>query len=141
MTAALKRAVEVQPAAESRSIQVVIDGERTRHSQRLMEARFGCAERGSRARSGSAHGTKGGMCTKEAFRRARSVLSNSLSPLRLRIYSRPRRCRTGKMEVDGSDPPFFLPGAGAGVLRNSQLRSTPWGGRSRLNYPLREGQK
>ena len=31
------------------------------------------------------------------------------------------------MEVDGSDPPFLLPGAGAGVWRNSHLRHTPWG--------------
>ena len=75
------------------------------------------------------------MCTKEVFGRARAVLSNSLSPLRLRIYSRPRRFRTGKMEVDGSDPPFLLPGAGAGALRNSHLRNTPWGGRSRPNSP------
>ena len=49
--------------------------------------------------------------------------------------------RTGKTEVDGSDPPFLLPGAGAGVLRNSHLRNTPWGGRSRPNYPWREGQE
>ena len=134
VTAAVKRAVEVQPAAEGRSFQVVMDGERTRQSQRLMEARFDCAERGSRARSGSAHGTKGCMCTKQVFRRARSGLSNSLSPLRLRISSRRRR-RTGNTEVDGSDPPFLLPGAGAGVLRDSHLRNTPWGGRSRPNYP------
>ncbi len=52
VTAALKRAVELQPAAEGRSFQVVIDGERTWQSQRLMEARFGSAKRGSRARSG-----------------------------------------------------------------------------------------
>ena len=39
------------------------------------------------------------------------------------------------MEVDGSDPPFLLPGAGAGVWRNSHLHNTPWGGRSRLNHP------
>ena len=30
-------------------------------------------------------------------------------------------------EVDGSDPPFMLPGAGTAVLRNSHLRNTPWG--------------
>ncbi len=41
VTAALKRAVELQPAAERRSFQVVIDGERTWQSQGLMEARFG----------------------------------------------------------------------------------------------------
>ena len=43
VTAALKRAVELQPAAEGRSFQVVIDGERTGQSQRLIEARFGSA--------------------------------------------------------------------------------------------------
>ncbi len=52
VTAALKRAVEGQPAVEDRSFQVVIDGERTCQSQRLMEARFGSASRGSRGRSG-----------------------------------------------------------------------------------------
>ena len=52
VTNALKRAVELQPAAEGRSFQVVIDSERTWHSQRLMEARFGCASRGSRADPG-----------------------------------------------------------------------------------------
>ena len=40
VTAALKRAVEGQPAAEGRSFQVVIDGERAWQSQRLMEADF-----------------------------------------------------------------------------------------------------
>ena len=43
VTAALKRAVEGQPAAGGLSFQVVIDGERTWQSQRLMEARFGSA--------------------------------------------------------------------------------------------------
>ena len=52
VTAALKRVVELQPAAEGRSFQVVIDGERTWQSQGPMEARFGRASRGSRARSG-----------------------------------------------------------------------------------------
>ena len=71
--------------------------------------------------------------------------TNTLSPIsfsfsQLRPYSRLRRARTGKSEVDGSDPPFLLPGAGAGVLRNSHLRNTPWGGRSRPKYPWREGQ-
>ena len=55
--------------------------------------------------------------------------------MQLRAHSRLRRARTGKSEVDGSDPPFFPPGAGAGVLRKLHLRNTPWGGRSRLNYP------
>ena len=48
--------------------------------------------------------------------------------------------RTGKTEVDGSAPPFLLPGAGAGVLRNSHLRNTPWGGRSRPNFPCRKAR-
>ncbi len=52
VTAGLKRAVEGQPAVEGRSFQVVIDRERTCQSQRLMEARFGSASRGSRGRSG-----------------------------------------------------------------------------------------
>ena len=34
---------------------------------------------------------------------------------------------TGKSEVDGSDPPFLVTGAGTGALRNSHLRNTPWG--------------
>ena len=42
VTAGLKRAVEGQPAAEGRSFQVVIDGERTWQSQRLMEADINC---------------------------------------------------------------------------------------------------
>ena len=41
VTAALKRAAEMQPTAEVHSFQVVIDGERTGQSQRLLEARFG----------------------------------------------------------------------------------------------------
>ena len=41
VAAAPKRAVEGQPVAEGRSFQVVIDGERTGQSQRLLEARFG----------------------------------------------------------------------------------------------------
>ncbi len=43
--------------------------------------------------------------------------------------------RTGKTEVDGSDPPFLLPGAGAGALRNSHLHNTPWGGAPVPNIP------
>ena len=66
--------------------------------------------------------------------------TNPISPIsfslnQLRPHSQLRRARTGKAEVDGSDPPFFLPGAGAGVLRHSHLRSTPWGGRSLPKYP------
>ena len=59
----------------------------------------------------------------------------SLSLMLLRPCFRLRRARTGKAEVEGSDPPFFLPGAGAGVWRNLHLRHTPWGGRSLPKYP------
>ena len=38
-------------------------------------------------------------------------------------------------------PPLLLPGAGAGVLRNSHLRNTPSGGRSRPNYPCRKARR
>ena len=58
VTAALRRAVEVQPAVEDRSFQVVIDGERTGQTQRPTEARFGGASKGSRGRSGSVNGTR-----------------------------------------------------------------------------------
>ena len=81
------------------------------------------------------------MCTKVAFRRARTPFSNPLCPCRLRPASRRDGGRTGKTEVDGSDPPFLLPGAGAGVLRKLHLRSTPWGGRSRPNYPCRKARR
>ena len=47
--------------------------------------------------------------------------------------------RTGKSEVDGSAPPFLLPGAGTGVLRNLHLRNTPWGGSLPYQLSLREG--
>ena len=70
-----------------------------------------------------------GWIHKKRSRRFTKPLSPNSFPLnQLRPYSRVRRCRTGRSEVDGSDPPFFLPGAGAGVLRHSHLRSTPWRG-------------
>ena len=50
------------------------------------------------------------------------------------IYSGPP-CRSGKSEVDGSDPPFSLPGSGAAAARNLHLRGTSWEGRSRANDP------
>ena len=43
--------------------------------------------------------------------------------------------RSGIWEVDGSDPPFSLPGSGAAALRNLHLRNTPWEGRSRPINP------
>ena len=61
--------------------------------------------------------------------------------MQLRPYFRVRRARSGKSEVDGSDPPFLLPVSGTAALRKSHLRNAPWGGRSRLKHPLREGQK
>ena len=78
-----------------------------------------------------------GWIHKRRSRRFTNPLSPiSLPLMQLRPHSRLRRARTGRSEVDGSDPPFFLPGAGAGVLRHSHLRSTPWGGgRSRLIIP------
>jgi len=66
VTTALKRAVERQPAAESRSFQGVIDGERTRQSQGPMEARSGSAARGSRARSGMWKGQRGWILKKRS---------------------------------------------------------------------------
>ena len=46
-----------------------------------------------------------------------------------------RRGRSGRSEVDGSDPPFLVPESGTAGLRKSHLRNTPWEGRSRLNHP------
>ena len=70
-----------------------------------------------------------GSIHKKRSRRFTTPLSPISLPLnQLRPHSRLRRARTGKSEVDGSDPPFFLPGAGVGVLRHSHLRSTPLGG-------------
>ncbi len=63
----------------------------------------------------------------EVFRLTRAISPISLTLKQLRTYSRLRRVRTGKMEVDGSDPPFLLPGAGTAVLRNLRLRNTDWG--------------
>ena len=40
VTAPLKRPFMLQPVVEDRSVQVVIDGERTGQSQRLLEADF-----------------------------------------------------------------------------------------------------
>ena len=61
--------------------------------------------------------------------------------MQLRPHSRLRRARTGKAEVEGSDPPFFLPGAGAGVLRNLHLRNTPWGVAPFQNIPVGKATK
>ena len=68
------------------------------------------------------------------------LLTPPISPIscpfsQLRTYSRLRRARTGKTEVEVSDPPFLPPGAGAGVWRNLHLRHTPWGVAHFPNYP------
>ena len=71
---------------------------------------------------------QGGWIHKRRSSRFTKPLCPISLPLnQLRPHSRLPRARTGKSEVDGSDPPFFLPGAGAGVLRHSHLPNTPWG--------------
>ena len=45
----------------------------------------------------------------------------------------------GEIEGGRERPPFLLPGSGTAALRKSHLPNTPWGGRSRPNYPLQEG--
>lgn len=47
--------------------------------------------------------------------------------MQLLPHCRLRRARAGKAEVEGSAPPFLLPGSGKAVLRNSHLRNTPLG--------------
>ena len=83
----------------------------------------------------------GRSCTKEAFGRARTPFSNPLCPCRLRPASRRGGGRTGKTEVDGSDPPFLPPGAAKRCRLMCTARAIAWGGRSRPNYPWREGQE
>ena len=54
---------------------------------------------------------RGGF-TKNRSRRFTKPLSPISLPLnQLRPYSRVRRCRSGKSEVDGSDPPILPPGS------------------------------
>ena len=62
-----------------------------------------------------------------------------LFPLMVTAVVSDRGARTGKSEVDGSDPPFSVPESGAGVRRNLHLRSTPWGGSLPSHRSLREG--
>ena len=81
------------------------------------------------------NGTKGVDSQKAVPVTHKCTLPDLFPFSQLRPHFRPPGGRTGKAEVDGSDPPFLPPSAGAGVLRNSHLRSTPWGGRSRRNYP------
>ncbi len=97
--------------------------------------RFGSASRGSCGRSGSVNGT-----SRVDSQKAVPVIHKDASPdlpflLVVTARSADAGARTGKSEVDGSDPPFLLPVSGTGALRNSHLRNTPWGGRSRLIDP------
>ncbi len=75
-------------------------------------------------------GQWGGMCTKEAFRRARTLVSNLLCPLQLLSNSRLGRADRGILRRTGAPP--------QGALRKCELRNTPApaagskkGGRSR----------
>ena len=49
------------------------------------------------------------------------------------------RCRTGKSEVDGSDPPFLPPGSAMRVRLMCTAVPIAWEGRSRPLNPWREG--
>ncbi len=138
---ALKRAVCLQPAAKGRSVQVEIDGELTWQSQRLMEARFGCAQMGSRARSGSVNGTRGvdsqiavPVVHKSAFLDLLSFQS---------VASRNLGSALPIREIGGGRerPPLFPSRCGRGGVAPFTFAPHPLGGRSRRNYPLREGEK
>ena len=81
----------------------------------------------SRGRSGSVSETTGVTYIMRAFHVTQGNSPIFFSCLWLRPDPRTPGARTGKSEVDGSDPPFLLPGSGAGALRNSHLHNTPWG--------------
>ena len=49
------------------------------------------------------------------------------------------RCRSGKSEVDGSDPPLFASRIGTAGQADVHRRALAWEGRSRPIYPSREG--
>ena len=68
------------------------------------------------------------------LRCARRLFSNLLSPFGLRIASRLGGAARGKRRWTGA-PPFFLPGAGAGVWRNLHLHNTPGGVAPVQNIP------
>ena len=59
VTAALKQVIELQPAAESRSFQVLIDGERTRQSQGVNGGSFRLCVTGSPCPIRDVNGTRG----------------------------------------------------------------------------------
>ena len=99
--------------------------------------RFGGAQRGSRARSGSVNGTRGVDSQKAVPVIHKCAFPDLFSYQAVTApYPRVRVADRGDRKWTGATPPFFLPGAGAGVWRKLHLRHTPWGGRSRLNYPL-----
>ena len=82
--------------------------------------------------------TKKGVCTTKAFSVTRRLISILLTSLRLHACRCPCRADGGGSEVDGSDPPIFGPGSGAGH-RCGNSAPPPWSGRSRLDQSLREG--
>ena len=113
---------------------------RTWQSQRVMADRFGCAKRGSRTRSGSVNGTKGVDSQKAVPATHKDTFPDLFASQSVTTLFPASPCPIGEIGGGRERPPFLLPGAGAGALRNSHLHNTPWGGRSRPKYPLREGQ-
>ena len=129
VTTPLKRPFMLQPVVEDRSVQVVIDGEHTGQSQRLMEPRFGSASRRSRGRSGSESESAGVTYIMRAFHLTQANSPISLFCLWLRPDPRTPApaARTGKSEVDGSDPPFCCPDRARGRCA-IHICATPPGG-------------
>ena len=79
------------------------------------------------------------MCTKEAFRCARTLFYNLLPSLKLRLASRLVCADRGSSEVDGSDPPILPPGSALWGQADVHRRAIAWEGRSRPISPMREG--
>lgn len=73
-------------------------------------------------------GTWGCVCGGRLFRGARRLFPMVLSPLRLRLYAAHDRAARGTPDMDGSDPPIFGPGSGAGPSRLCTRRPAPRGG-------------
>ena len=79
------------------------------------------------------------MCTKEAFRRAQTLVSNPLCPLQLLSNSRLGRADPGILRRTGATPPFCLPDRQRRCCATYICATPPGGGRSRINDPWREG--
>ena len=127
-----------QPAAEGRSFQVVIDGERTWQSQRLLEARFGSVSRGSRGRSGSVSETSGVTYIRRAFHLTQANSPISLSCLWLRPDSRTPAPALGKRRWTGA-PPLFAARSGRGGAAQFTFAQHPLGGSLPSQLSLQEG--